>query len=99
MRDVNISLPVESIVGSSNGGIWRWMRRPEVAIALLAIAAVSIRLSGQPDLMDNEQQLQSSYVMDALQNHHWAIQKDDSGQIASKPPMYTWLAAAAVAPF
>jgi 4-amino-4-deoxy-L-arabinose transferase-like glycosyltransferase len=43
--------------------------------------------------MDNEQQRQSAYVMDALQNHHWLIQKDGAGEIASKPPLYTWLAA------
>ena len=62
-------------------------------VLLLCVLIAVIRLAGPSDLMDNEQQRQSAYVMDALQNHHWLIQKDGAGEIASKPPLYTWLAA------
>src|SRR5947209_15739446 len=68
------------------------------SIILLGIAAAWVRVGGFPDLMDNEQQLQSAYVMDALQNHHWICQLDETGHITSKPPVYTWLAALATIP-
>jgi 4-amino-4-deoxy-L-arabinose transferase-like glycosyltransferase len=43
-------------------------------------------------LLDNERRL-GAYVLDAVQNGHWLIQKEISGELASKPPMLTWLAA------
>jgi hypothetical protein len=45
--------------------------------------------------MDNEQQRQAAYVMDALQNHRWILQLDNAEAVASKPPLFTWLAAGA----
>jgi 4-amino-4-deoxy-L-arabinose transferase-like glycosyltransferase len=51
-----------------------------------------IALTGYPNLMDNERRL-GAYVLDAVQNGHWMIQKEISGELASKPPMLTWLAA------
>jgi len=69
---------------------WSWW----LIICLWLVIGI-IRIGGWPDLMDNEQELQSSYVMDALQNHNWLCQRDWTGDITSKPPLYTWLAAAA----
>jgi 4-amino-4-deoxy-L-arabinose transferase-like glycosyltransferase len=68
-------------------------------ICIIGTALAAIRITGHPDLMDNEQQLQSAYVMDALQNHHWICQRDETGDITSKPPLYTWLAALSNLPF
>jgi 4-amino-4-deoxy-L-arabinose transferase-like glycosyltransferase len=73
-------------------------RSAVAGVILLGVAVAAIRLTGPPDLMDNEQQLQSAYVMDALQNGHWICQHDETGAIASKPPVYTWLAALATLP-
>jgi len=69
-----------------------------VMVTLLGLIVAAIRIGGPPDLMDNEQQLQSAYVMDALQNGHWLCQRDETGSIESKPPVYTWLAALATLP-
>jgi hypothetical protein len=35
-----------------------------------------------------------SYVLDAVQNGNWIVQKDSLGEIASKPPLLTWCAGA-----
>jgi hypothetical protein len=58
-----------------------------------------IRLKGPPDLMDNDQERPAAYVMDVLQNGNWLCQRDATGDITSKPPLYTWLAALASLPF
>ena len=61
-------------------------------VAAIGFALFIIALSGFPNLMDNERRV-ASYVLDAVQNGHWAIQKDATGELASKPPLLTWLAA------
>jgi hypothetical protein len=57
--------------------------------ALMAL----IRITGMSDLMDHEQQRQGAYIMDAIQNHRWIMQIDEAGEIAAKPPMFTWIGA------
>jgi hypothetical protein len=52
----------------------------------------SIAVSGYPNLLDNERRV-GAYVLDAVQNGHWMIQRDSTGQVASKPPLLTWIAA------
>ena len=72
----------------SNWGFW--------IIPILLVAALATeRLAWPSDLMNNEQQRQAAYVMDLLQNHHLIFQLDQAEEIASKPPLFTWLAAAA----
>lgn len=51
------------------------------------------RLTAPSDLMDNDQEKPAAYVMDALRFNHWASQRDSTGTVMSKPPLYTWLAA------
>lgn len=58
---------------------------------LLWLVVFTITLTGYPDLTDNERRV-GGYILDAVQNHHWFIQRDAMGEIASKPPMLTWLA-------
>jgi hypothetical protein len=67
-------------------------------LALIAVSIFVIALSGMPNLMDNEQRV-AAYVLDAVQNGNWICQRDTTGDIASKPPMYTWIAALATLPF
>ena len=64
-----------------------------VLIALLVATLAALRLSGPPDLMNFAQQPPAAYTLDILHNGHWICQCDDKGEITSKPPLYTWLAA------
>ncbi|MBI5395836.1 MAG: glycosyltransferase family 39 protein [Verrucomicrobia bacterium] len=68
-------------------------------IVLVWAALFGIRLAGPPDLLDKDQQRPAMYVLDAVRNGHWICQRDDWGEITSKPPMHTWLAALATLPF
>jgi hypothetical protein len=63
-------------------------------IALLWAAVFAIAVSGYPNLVDNERRV-GGYVMDVVQNGQWAIQQDVTGDIASKPPLLTWIASLA----
>ena len=52
-----------------------------------------IRLGSAPDLLDGDQERPASYVLDVVRNGNWICQRDLHSDIASKPPLYTWLAA------
>jgi 4-amino-4-deoxy-L-arabinose transferase-like glycosyltransferase len=54
---------------------------------------VLIRLTGPSDLLDNDQLGPAAYANDALVNGHWIVQTDVGANIASKPPLTTWLIA------
>lgn len=62
-------------------------------LTLLWLAVFIIRLLGPPNLMDQDQERPASYVLDAVQNGNWICQRDYAGNITSKPPLWTWLAA------
>lgn len=69
---------------------------------VLAVAAVlyAIRMAGAQDLADSyHQERAAAYVMDALRNGNWICQYGYYGEVTSKPPMLTWLAALASLPF
>ncbi|MBE7502064.1 MAG: glycosyltransferase family 39 protein [Verrucomicrobiales bacterium] len=69
-----------------------------LAVGLVLAAGVllfALRLAGPADLTDNDQEGPTAYVLDILQNGHWWVQRDAHGEIASKPPLYPWLAAIA----
>jgi len=57
-----------------------------------AVLLFVIALTGLPNLMDNERRI-SAYVLDAVHNGHWMAQRDSMGEVMSKPPMVTWIAA------
>lgn len=61
-------------------------------ISLTAAALFVIGLTGQPNLLDNERRV-GAYVLDAVHNGHWMAQRDSVGEVASKPPLFTWIAA------
>ena len=69
------------------------------ALGLIALALFVMRLSSSPDLMDNDQERPAAYVLDVIQNGNWLCQRDATGDITSKPPLYTWLAALAAIAF
>jgi 4-amino-4-deoxy-L-arabinose transferase-like glycosyltransferase len=66
-----------------------------IPMLLLLVTAVLfvLRLTGPNNLMDNDQERPASYVLDVVNHAQWICQKDYSGYITSKPPLYTWLAA------
>ena len=70
-----------------------------VFVALTGLALFAVRLSGPPNLMTDDQERPAAHVLDALRNGHWICQCDWTGKVASKPPMYTWLAALTTLPF
>lgn len=45
------------------------------------------------DLLDNDQLKPAGYVLDTVLNNRWLVQRDFFGNIASKPPLHTWIAA------
>ena len=57
-----------------------------------AVLLFVIGLIGLPNLMDNERRV-GAYVLDAVHNGHWMAQRESTGDVMSKPPMVTWIAA------
>lgn len=72
-----------------------WM----LGLGLVAFGAVlfAFRLAAPPSFSTNEWRL-SAYALDALDNGRWLVQTDTLGELASKPPLLTWLAALAALP-
>lgn len=72
---------------------------PAAAVLLLVLLTTllfALRILGPSNLTDNDQERPAAYVLDAARNGHWMVQVDWTGDITSKPPLYTWLAAALV---
>lgn len=64
-----------------------------VLLFFLTTMLFAVKVSGPSNLLDNDQERPASYILDVTQNHHWVCQKDETGDITSKPPLYTWLGA------
>ncbi|MDW8373078.1 MAG: glycosyltransferase family 39 protein [Planctomycetota bacterium] len=76
------------------------MKRWALALPLLVLSALFVlRLAGPADILDKDQPRPIEYIVDALANGQWIMQRDAGGSIASKPPLYTWLAALSTAIF
>lgn len=73
--------------GDAGGGVF--------VVALIGLFAliVALRVAGPSDLYDNDQPKTVSYGVDIAANGAWLAQREPSGAIATKPPMYPWLAA------
>lgn len=69
-------------------GIW--------LIVALWLALWMMRLTVSYDLVERDQQKQSAYIMDVWGNGRWSSQADFRAEMASKPPLYNWIGAAAV---
>lgn len=67
-----------------------------VVIGAVAVAIFAVRLTGLPNLMENEYRL-GAYVLDVLQHGNWICPRDSIGN-TDKPPMLAWLAALASLP-
>lgn len=69
----------------------QWARL--AALSLLATLLFAIRLAAPPNLLDQDQERPGTYVLDVVKNGNWLCQHDLTGDITSKPPLYTWLCA------
>lgn len=65
-----------------------------VLVGATAVFLFVIGLTGLPNLMDNERRV-GAYVLDAVHNGNWMAQRESMGEVMSKPPMVTWIAAMA----
>ncbi len=77
------------------------IQQPRFALVFLALvwaALCLVRLTGPFDLMDKDrdQEKPAAYVLDAVRNGEWLVQRSAFGEPMSKPPLYTWLAVAGV---
>jgi 4-amino-4-deoxy-L-arabinose transferase-like glycosyltransferase len=68
-------------------------------LTLVALSLFAIRLSLPSILDDRGFYLHGAWVLDAVQNGHWVVQRNHVGDIVSKPPLYIWLAALSTLPF
>lgn len=69
-------------------------RRAAWLLPLLALAAIfAVRVLGPPDFLDKDQPRPIDYVVDAIADGNWVVQRDAGGGVTSKPPLFTWMAA------
>jgi 4-amino-4-deoxy-L-arabinose transferase-like glycosyltransferase len=74
-------------------GVWPGL----VLLSCVAAVVFAIRLTGAPNLLDNEFRL-GACVLDVLQHGNWLCPHDVLGN-TDKPPMLSWVAALASWPF
>src|SRR5689334_4168133 len=74
----------------------RWQPLAIIALALLLFA---LRLFSPSNFLDQDQERPASYILDVLKNGNWLCQRDFTGDITSKPPLYTWICALLSLPF
>ena len=67
-------------------------KTPLLVLAGLFALFVLVRASSPVDLLEGDQGLQADYIMDLLHGGGPAVQYEVSGRIATKPPLYNWLA-------
>jgi 4-amino-4-deoxy-L-arabinose transferase-like glycosyltransferase len=76
---------------------WRKDDRPTwlpfLIVGITAALLFTLRLAAPPNLLDQDQERPASYVLDVVKNGNWLCQRDLTGDITSKPPLYTWLCA------
>lgn len=68
-------------------------------VVLIWLCLAAIRLTAPSTLLDWDQENPVSYVQDAVHSGNWILQRDTSGSVTSKPPLYTWTAALISLPF
>jgi hypothetical protein len=73
------------------------VRNAALLLVALWLVLWIVRLAVGDDLAIRDQERQCAYILDAWSNGRWLTQTDFFADIASKPPLYNWLGAAAVA--
>lgn len=62
-------------------------------VVVVGVLAWLIHVTAPSDMFDDDQIKPAAYVLDIVRNGAWLVQTDFTGDIASKPPLYQWLAA------
>ena len=70
--------------------------RDLAALVLLIVLLLFVRMVGPSDVYDNAQPGPMAHTIDVAVNGQWLMQREPSGELATKPPMYPWLAAMGV---
>jgi 4-amino-4-deoxy-L-arabinose transferase-like glycosyltransferase len=70
-----------------------WLRSPVLWLTVLAALIFTLRVTAPPNLLDQDQERPAAYVLDVVRNGHWICQRDVFGDVTSKPPFFTWMAA------
>ncbi|RMF82137.1 MAG: hypothetical protein D6739_08550, partial [Nitrospirae bacterium] len=70
-------------------------RATTAAVAAIALAVAALALAWPYPLDEGDQGKQAQYVLDCVVNHHWLVPREIGVVPATKPPLYTWLAALA----
>ena len=90
--------PLESRIPDIGDDIDRKERRIWLSLPILYMLIIltwagvfGVRLAGPPNIMDEDQRRPAAYALDVIANNQWLVQRDDTGDITSKPPLYTWL--------
>jgi 4-amino-4-deoxy-L-arabinose transferase-like glycosyltransferase len=74
---------------------WRWVLIVSSMVALVWVIAA--RVLGPSDLWDQTQPKTVAYTTDMLVHGRWLLPRERGEEPATKPPLYNWLAAPAVA--
>ncbi len=71
---------------------------PTLVALLPMLLVILVRLAGPEDLDHNDQAKQALYVLDIRTEGNWVLPLEQGVAMATKPPLYAWLAALASAP-
>ena len=85
------------IDASEPTGSRAWARRYAVLAVAALLCVLAARILGPSDAWDQTQQTTIAYTTDMLVNGRWVVPADRNGKPATKPPLYNWMAAPAVA--
>jgi len=67
-----------------------------LAVVGLAALLIVLRVGGFSDLYDNAQPGPIAHTIDITVNGQWLMQREPSGETATKPPLYPWITAICV---
>ncbi|MEO1130147.1 MAG: glycosyltransferase family 39 protein [Planctomycetota bacterium] len=60
-------------------------------LVAIGVALFVIRMTGPDRLLYDDQLKPAAYATDAIANGDWIVQTDTDGNVASKPPLTTWI--------
>jgi 4-amino-4-deoxy-L-arabinose transferase-like glycosyltransferase len=60
-------------------------------LVAIGVALFVIRMTGPDRLLYDDQLKPAAYATDAIVNGDWIVQTDTDGNVASKPPLTTWM--------
>jgi len=74
-----------------------WARLYTVLAVTALLWVLAARILGPTDAWDQTQPITIAYTTDMIVNRRWVVPATQNGEPATKPPLYNWMAAPAVA--